>query len=81
MIACDIDGEQIHMARRNAEVYGVADRIEFRHEDFFKAVQTVHADAVFLSPPWGGPEYLSGRAFDCTALIPQFSRYAPLARH
>ena len=59
MIAIDIDPAKIALARQNAAVYGVADRIEFIVGDFFQVVpQLAGADVVFLSPPWGGPEYL-----------------------
>ena len=52
MIAFDIDVEQLKMARWNARVYGVADRIDFRHGDFFEAALSLEADSVFVSPPW-----------------------------
>lgn len=52
------------MARHNAEVYGVADRIEFICGDFVKLGPALKADVVFLSPPWGGPEYLNAGVFD-----------------
>ncbi|KOB68412.1 Prip interacting protein pimt [Operophtera brumata] len=45
------------MAKHNASVYGVADRIEFIVGDFFELAPTIEADMVFLSPPWGGPNY------------------------
>ena len=32
---------------------------------FFLAV-----DAIFLSPPWGGPDYLSAEIFDIQTMIP-----------
>ena len=38
MIAIDIDPSKIALARHNAAVYGVADRIEFIVGDFFKVV-------------------------------------------
>lgn len=64
VIAIDIDPAKLEMARHNAEVYGVADRIEFICGDFVKLSSTLQADVVFLSPPWGGPEYLSAGVFD-----------------
>ena len=50
-------------------MYGVADRINFICVDFFHFVEkyvgesdaessNTPFDAVFLSPPWGGPSYL-----------------------
>ncbi|XP_034249635.1 trimethylguanosine synthase [Thrips palmi] len=64
VIAIDIDPIKLEMARHNAEVYGVADRIEFICGDFVKLSPSLHADVVFLSPPWGGPEYLRAGVFD-----------------
>ncbi len=55
VIAIDIDPHKIELARSNAAVYGVADRIEFVCGDFFKLVPELFcADVIFLSPPWGG---------------------------
>ncbi|CAL1529499.1 unnamed protein product [Lymnaea stagnalis] len=64
VIAVDIDKSKLEMARHNAEVYGVADRIEFIHGDFLQLAPSLNADVVFLSPPWGGPEYLSKDVYD-----------------
>lgn len=58
VIAIDIDPKKIEMARHNANIYGVADRIEFIVGDFFQLAATLKADVVFLSPPWGGPQYM-----------------------
>ena len=54
------------MARHNAEVYGVADRIEFVLGDATVLLRHLRADVVFLSPPWGGPDY--GDDFDVAAI-------------
>ena len=58
VIAIDIDQYKIAMARNNARVYGVEHKIEFIVGDFFQIAPKLTADAVFLSPPWGGPEVL-----------------------
>lgn len=63
VIAIDIDSKKIKMAKHNAEIYGIADRIEFIIGDFFDIAPFLKADAVFLSPPWGGPEYLAAETF------------------
>lgn len=55
------------MARHNAAIYGVADRIEFILADYISFANaylsrphpTRRIDVVFLSPPWGGPGYIS----------------------
>jgi len=64
VIAVDIDNEKIAMARHNAKVYGVEDKIEFMVGDFFSIVPHLKADVVFLSPPWGGPQYVNQDIFD-----------------
>ena len=52
---------------------GVADRIEFIVGDFFAVSKNLTADVIFLSPPWGGPEYLNQPVFDLDSMDPQFS--------
>lgn len=64
VIAIDIDREKIARAKHNAEIYGVAENIEFVVGDFFKLAPSLMADAVFLSPPWGGPQYLLEKEYD-----------------
>ena len=47
--------------RHNAGIYGVAERISFVHDDFAHFAEHYTGpkiDAVFLSPPWGGPGHL-----------------------
>ena len=57
VIAIDIDEGRLEMARHNASVYGVEDRIEFICGDFLQLAPSLRADVVILSPPWGGPDY------------------------
>ncbi|XP_071440408.1 trimethylguanosine synthase [Hetaerina americana] len=64
VIAVDIDPVKIAMAKHNASVYGVQDRIDFIVGDFLQLAPTLKADVVFLSPPWGGPEYSVSESFD-----------------
>ncbi|KAL1746592.1 RNA cap guanine-N2 methyltransferase-domain-containing protein [Schizophyllum fasciatum] len=73
VIALDTDPTRLALARHNAQIYGVADRIEFILTDYVafaeayinrasaSSASTVRMiDVVFLSPPWGGPSYLQG---------------------
>lgn len=60
----DIDPKKIEMAKHNATVYGVADRIEFIVGDYLQLCVSLKADVVFLSPPWGGPQYLKNETYD-----------------
>ncbi|KAG2141856.1 Tgs1 protein [Suillus clintonianus] len=67
VIALDISPIRLALARHNAAIYGVADRIEFILADYISFAnaylsrphQTRKIDVVFLSPPWGGPGYIS----------------------
>jgi trimethylguanosine synthase len=70
VIAIDTSPIRLSLARHNAAIYGVADRIEFILADYISFAQSFIAsqregkerkiDVVFLSPPWGGPEYING---------------------
>lgn len=68
--AIDIDPDKIAMARHNAAVYGVAERIDFIVGDYMCLAPSLKADIVFLSPPWGGPNYAQTDVFDLHAMTP-----------
>ncbi|XP_015587712.1 trimethylguanosine synthase isoform X2 [Cephus cinctus] len=68
--AIDIDPTKIELAKHNAKVYGVEDRIEFIVGDFFQLAPKLIADVVFLSPPWGGPAYARVETFDLNSIMP-----------
>ena len=70
VIAIDIDPQKIALARHNAAVYGVEDRIEFIVGDFLQVAPTLKADVVFLSPPWGGPSYTHSSTFQLQDMKP-----------
>ncbi|VDL78804.1 unnamed protein product [Nippostrongylus brasiliensis] len=78
VIAIDLDPVRLKCARENAKVYGVEERIEFICADFFHVASKwtsssechSQVDAVFLSPPWGGPSYLKSKDFDLDDLTP-----------
>ncbi|XP_023164845.2 trimethylguanosine synthase [Drosophila hydei] len=66
VIAIDIDLNKLTMAKQNAAIYGVAHKIEFVHADFLQFASTtrLRPDVIFLSPPWGGPDYQKQANFD-----------------
>ncbi|PRP84311.1 hypothetical protein PROFUN_07612 [Planoprotostelium fungivorum] len=70
VIAIDIDEKKLVMARHNARIYGVEDRIEFIQGDFMQVGKQLKADVVHLSPPWGGPDYLHSSIFDIRSMTP-----------
>ncbi|KAL5513729.1 TGS1 [Sanghuangporus vaninii] len=67
VIAIDNSPLRLALARHNAAVYDVQDRIEFVLADFLDFARAYirrpstkrNIDVVFLSPPWGGPAYLT----------------------
>ncbi|KAK1433484.1 hypothetical protein QVD17_10394 [Tagetes erecta] len=69
IIAIDIDPKKIEYAQHNAAIYGVTDLIEFITGDCFILAQKLKADVIFLSPPWGGPEYVKARNFDINTML------------
>lgn len=50
-------------------MYGVSDKIDFIIGDFFALVDTLKADAVFLSPPWGGMTYTEQPVYDLESML------------
>ncbi|XVE94908.1 hypothetical protein REPUB_Repub02eG0050200 [Reevesia pubescens] len=69
VIAIDIDPKRIGYAYHNAAVYGVDDRIDFVMGDFFALAPKLKADTVFLSPPWGGPDYTKVKIYDLKTML------------
>jgi hypothetical protein len=51
--AIELDEGRLAMARHNAGVYEVADRIEFIAGDALRILPGRKADLLFLDPPWG----------------------------
>jgi trimethylguanosine synthase len=56
--AVDNNRERLEMAKANARIYKVENKIEFVDSDIFLALPRFKAEAVFLDPPWGGTSYL-----------------------
>lgn len=65
VLAIDLDPTKLALARHNARIYGVADRIEFILGDALTLLPRLGAlaNVLFLSPPWGGPEYASAPTY------------------
>ena len=90
VVAIDINPEKVAMARNNAQIYGVAGKIEFICGDVFEIVphlMTRFRDSteerlqlIFLSPPWGGPSYIVEKIFDVSAQISFLGDFVQLCR-
>ena len=72
VIACDIDPNKIRLARHNAEIYGVAHKIDFVVGDIFQIYTKLKADVVFMSPPWGGPGYSINKSYSLTSMCDDY---------
>ena len=58
VIANDLFEEKINMTKNNTKIYNCPDNIIYYTNDFLKLkLDGEKIDYVFLSPPWGGPEY------------------------
>jgi len=82
VIALDTSPTRLALARHNAALHGLATRIEFILADFRTfAARMLHTtprtssarkiDVVFLSPPWGGPEYLAAPVYSLAQTQPE----------
>ena len=53
VVAIERDAGRLEMARHNAELYGVSDRIRFIHGNAITEVPRLDGDLLFVDPPWG----------------------------
>ena len=94
VIAIDTSPVRLALARHNAVIYGVEDRIEFILADYLSFARSYLSlastspqprgrkiDVVFLSPPWGGPEYIAGEQDTAFSSTETSSRKETNERH
>eukprot|EP00955_Chlamydomonas_euryale_P096424 365011-Chlamydomonas_euryale.AAC.10 len=67
VVGVELDAARCGMMARNAALYGVSGRVDTVAADFFAVAGTLMADAIFCSPPWGGPRYHFSETFDVLA--------------
>lgn len=63
VFAIEIDHDRIEMARNNLKVYDLDHKVTFIEGDYFDEAPRLNAEAVFLAPPWGGPDYAQKERF------------------
>ena len=72
-LGVDCDAARLRAAAANAALYGVRNRCDFVQADWnsLSAAMARHRprgacgpDLLFLSPPWGGPDYLGAERYD-----------------
>lgn len=52
VVTVELDAGRLEMARHNARIYGVEERIRFVHGDSREVILQADADAVYFDPPW-----------------------------
>lgn len=62
-ICVELDETRLEMAKNNARVYGVEDKITFIHGDIFDVLPELTFDTVYFDPPWWWPDYINKKDF------------------
>jgi len=64
VIANDLFESKINMTKNNTKIYECPENIEYYNKDYFDLdLSNEKIDYVFLSPPWGGPEYKKDKIY------------------
>lgn len=77
--AIEKNKKRLEMARYNAELYGVENKIIFILGDFFREAPKIKADGIFLDPDWGGPEYKKLEKFKLSNFSPDGNKILKLS--
>lgn len=77
--AVDLYADRLEMAMQNAALFRVEDRITFVEGDALKLLPELEVEAVYLDPPWGGPEYARQSKFSLAYFVPDGSQVLQLA--
>ncbi len=67
--AIEIDPSRLDMARHNAQLFRVEDRIRFQQGDAMHLLRPSDS-ALYLDPPWGGPTYGKVEKFSLKFFLP-----------
>lgn len=70
VICVEKDPARAQMIITNAKVYEVDALIEVINADVFEVIGAVCVDALYLAPPWGGPDYYKKDRFLMTDFAP-----------
>jgi len=70
VVAVELDALKLQYLRNNAKVYSVCDRIKFVCGDFLRVAERQGpVDILFMSPPWGGPDYVKSQRYDIFSMM------------
>jgi trimethylguanosine synthase len=80
--AIEMNHERIEMAKSNVRVYGLDHKVTFIEGDYFAEAPKIQAEAIFIDPPWGGPDYSRKERFTLADFDPSGKAVLELAfRH
>lgn len=57
VISCEINISRVKMVKFNTDKYFLGNKVDFVCADFLALCPVLKPDLIFLSPPWGGPNY------------------------
>ena len=64
VLANDLVESKINMTKNNSKIYECPDNIQYYNKDYFDLdFGDEQIDYIFLSPPWGGPEYKKDKIY------------------
>jgi len=79
VVAIERDQTRLEMAKFNASLFDVSDKIEFIHGDSVELLINLKADTIFLDPPWGGTNYNLAEKFLLTNFEPDGTKLLNLS--
>ena len=70
VVSVELDPQRIDYCRNNARIYGVEHKIKFVQGDFLEVGDKQgEVDVLFMSPPWGGPSYMTSKKYDIMTMM------------
>ena len=79
VITVDNNCQRLEMAKYNAGIFGVDDKIEFIYGDSQIVLSTLVPHTVFLDPPWGGTDYNQSSTFSLSDFEPDGNKLLDMA--
>jgi len=62
--AVELSAQRARMLQANVDLVGVHDAVTVMNADYITIMRSLTQDAVFMDPPWGGPDYLKVASLD-----------------
>lgn len=69
VVAAELSPDRADLIQHNMKLLGATATVRVMCADFWQSITRVEADVVFLSPPWGGPEYQTQQLFSVSPTV------------